>query len=124
MINLLEETLSTLEAHNKTLTDIEYISFQVSVETLDGKGFENIDIELDIDLNTAFDFKYDNGLGGNYVNHTLKLVGKDFWLERGEYDGSEWWEFKSFPKKPKQKIKQTKFIKHDHAHETVNIKRT
>ena len=27
----------------------------------------------------------------------LKNLGRDFWLERHEYDGSEWWEYKSIP---------------------------
>jgi hypothetical protein len=26
------------------------------------------------------------------------VIGSDWWLERHEYDGSEWWEFKSLPK--------------------------
>ena len=30
----------------------------------------------------------------------LRIVGKDWWLEREEYDGSEWWEFRTFPQKP------------------------
>lgn len=37
----------------------------------------------------------------------LVIVGKDFWLSREEYDGSEWWEEHSkhsIPKKPKKKI--------------------
>lgn len=25
------------------------------------------------------------------------VVGDDWWLERHEYDGSEWWEFKRLP---------------------------
>jgi hypothetical protein len=29
------------------------------------------------------------------------VVGKDWWLERHEYDGSEWWEFKTMPDKNK-----------------------
>lgn len=28
------------------------------------------------------------------------IVGDDWWMERHEYDGSEWWEFKELPKKP------------------------
>lgn len=34
----------------------------------------------------------------------LIVVGKDFWLERHEYDGSEWWEFKSIPMEPEETI--------------------
>lgn len=32
-----------------------------------------------------------------YVATDLVLVGDDWWIERAEYDGSEWWEFKSIP---------------------------
>ena len=30
------------------------------------------------------------------------MRGSDWWLERGEYDGSEWWEFRREPVKDKQ----------------------
>ena len=45
-------------------------------------------------------FDYDNDFGGNEIKLSLKVVGDDWWLERGEYDGSEWWEFKTQPRKP------------------------
>lgn len=32
----------------------------------------------------------------------LTLVGEDFWLERKEYDGQEWWEYKTTPIKPEK----------------------
>ena len=32
----------------------------------------------------------------------LIVVGKDFWIERHEYDGSELWEFKRMPEEPKE----------------------
>ena len=46
----------------------------------------------------ASGFNYDNGFGGAEVHGDLKIVGNDWWMERGEYDGSEWWEFKTLPK--------------------------
>ena len=46
---------------------------------------------------TILNFEYDDGYGITEVNMGLKLVGKDFWLERHEYDGSEWWEYKTLP---------------------------
>jgi len=30
---------------------------------------------------------------------SLTVAGDDWWLERHGYDGSEWWEFKTLPKK-------------------------
>lgn len=48
---------------------------------------------------TLLDFEYDDEYGGQ------KLFGiiwyKDgTWSERGEYDGSEWWEYKKVPEIP------------------------
>ena len=40
--------------------------------------------------------EYDNGYGGQELFGTI--VYKDgTWLERGEYDGSEWWEYRKLP---------------------------
>ena len=42
------------------------------------------------------DREYDDGFGGQELDGTI--VFKDgTWLERGEYDGSEWWEYKCKP---------------------------
>jgi hypothetical protein len=43
-------------------------------------------------------------LVGVEIDMGLIVVGKDFWLERHEYDGSEWWEFKSIPMEPEETI--------------------
>ena len=40
---------------------------------------------------------YDNSWGAPEVATDLKIIGSDFWLERYEYDGSEWWEYKTMP---------------------------
>lgn len=41
---------------------------------------------------------YDAGFGETVINPNLKIVGVDnWWLERAEYDGSEWWDYKEFP---------------------------
>ena len=45
------------------------------------------------------DFEYDDGYGGAEIPD-VRIVGSNWWLERGEYDGSEWWEFKTIPQKP------------------------
>lgn len=36
-----------------------------------------------------------SGYGAQEVAKDLVLIGDDFWMERAEYDGSEWWEFVS-----------------------------
>lgn len=51
------------------------------------------------------DFDYESGFGAHEINDSLIIVGVDWWLERHEYDGSEWWEFKTLPLKPSETIK-------------------
>jgi hypothetical protein len=47
----------------------------------------------------AIDYEYDSGYGGQEVFGYIWY--KDgTWSERGEYDGSEWWEYKSCPEIP------------------------
>lgn len=86
-MNLREETLETLKAYNKTVEDIRFIC----------SGNRNIPIDL---FFIKANKEYDDGYGGAEVDMALQIVGDDWWLERGEYDGSEWWEFKTMPKKP------------------------
>ena len=54
-------------------------------------------------ISVSQNYDYNGSYGSNYIKLDFKIIGKDWWLERSEYDGAEWWEFKSFPKKPKNK---------------------
>jgi hypothetical protein len=48
----------------------------------------------------SLDFTYDSGYGGQELFGTIWY--KDgTWSERGEYDGSEWWEYHICPSIPK-----------------------
>ena len=47
------------------------------------------------------DFNYDSGYGMQEVDGTVWLMKDHTWLERGEYDGSEWWAYRECPKVPK-----------------------
>lgn len=87
-INLYDETISKLRAHDKTESDIRWI------------GYKSHYIPMLLPLKTLFDYKYDNGYGIECVNQDLLVVGDDWWLERHSYDGSEWWEYKTLPKMP------------------------
>lgn len=87
-MNLKKETLKILERYGKTPKEVSYVT--------DGQKYISFDEFL-----AAADFNYDNGYGGNEISLSLKVVGHDFWLERSEYDGSEWWSFKSTPQRPK-----------------------
>lgn len=44
------------------------------------------------------DFEYDSGYGGQELYGTVWLMEDHTWLERGEYDGSEWWNYMKCPK--------------------------
>lgn len=87
--NLLVETIEALRKHGKTPEDVQWIG--TPERCFNWMGFEML----------AKDFKYDAGLGSAEVNSALLVVGEDWWLERGEYDGAEWWSFKCIPELPK-----------------------
>ena len=91
MSNLLVETREVLEDNNKTINDINWVG--------DGKYYFDVNEFLNI-----ANVKYDNGYGAPVVAQDLLVVGANWWLERHEYDGSEWWEYKEIPLKPNKKI--------------------
>ena len=86
MLNLKQETLECLASHGKTWADVRWI----------GHKNGNVKIHPDYFLEIA-DKEYDDGYGGQEVNASLVIVGDGWWLERHEYDGSEWFEFKCPP---------------------------
>lgn len=87
MINLLEETLDMLKRCKKLPSDVLWC------------GNENIWFSWAIFVEKA-NHEYDDSFGANEVDLELKIVGTNFWLERHEYDGSEWWEYKEQPIRP------------------------
>lgn len=100
MVNLLEETLGFLAKNKLTKDDVCWIG--------DGNGY------CDWDYFAAnANFKYDGGFGAEFINRDLVVVGKDWWLERHEYDGSEWWEYKKLPEIPNKSQRNNVKIKAD-----------
>lgn len=87
MANLLEETVATLKVYGKTLDDINWLG------SSDGKYAL---ISQD-DIRQALCVEYDDGYGAPKIATDLVIVGDGWWLERHEYDGSEWWEYKQAP---------------------------
>jgi len=92
-MNLLQETLEILSEQGKTKDDVLWC----------GSGAYGYFTWEDFEELANDDYNEDYGL--QEVVTDLLIVGKDFWLERHEYDGSEWWEYKSFPKKPEKYVK-------------------
>ena len=90
-MNLLKETIEILEENKKTFEDIEWI----------GTKNHFIDVER---FKKIADTEYDDGYGSPQVAQNLIIVGNNWWLERHEYDGSEWWEYKEIYKKPSNEL--------------------
>ena len=96
MANLYLETKEKLEELDFTWDSIKYISVKDSDWKDDAKLYE---IKIDDFIKFAKSYNYDEGFGSAEVNKTLRIVFyDDSFLERGEYDGSEWWEYKKLEK--------------------------
>lgn len=102
-MNLLSETKDILKENNKSSEDVEF----VMIGQDDYSESQPVYFSWE-QFAEAANFQYDDGFGGCEIVLELKVVGKDFWLERREYDGSEWWEFKTLPEKPSISIVPTK----------------
>ena len=87
-MHLITETIRCLEYNNKTVNDVCWVGSQDGTLAITFQEFEKIS-----------SFEYNSGFGGQVIASDLVVVGKDWWLERHEYDGSEWWEFKESPVK-------------------------
>lgn len=85
-MNLLKETLSKLEQNGKTIKDVHWVG------SSDGKYSMPWDKFV-----TIAGVDYDSGYGGAEIATELVVVGDNWWLSRGEYDGSEWWDFNTIP---------------------------
>lgn len=84
--NLLTETIEFLNRYDHKPMDVYFVT----------DGFYSATWNDFSDAARKID--YDSGYGCVKIFHNLKLVGKDWWIERHEYDGSEWWEYKTMPK--------------------------
>lgn len=84
-INFKEETINAIINNGKSIEDVMFVRTDRAQCT-----FNEFLILID-------NYEYNNGFGREYINLSLVIVGRDWWLERHEYDGSEWWEFKQMP---------------------------
>lgn len=90
MTNLLEETLKVLADNGKTPDDVEWVG-SVSFGWFSWDDFAGLANKT-----------YNSGFGGQEVASDLVVAGKNWWLERHDYDGSEWWEYKEQPQRPNE----------------------
>ena len=87
MINAQQELLSVLNSIKKNQSDISWMLVYT-------KRYD----EISEVLTTADDlnFTYYNGYGSQEL-FGIVYFNDNTWLERGEYDGSEWWEHITTP---------------------------
>lgn len=88
-MNLLSETIEQLTVEGLAPDDVAWVGSNDGKQATDWAGFVAL-----------ADRDYRAGFGINEVALSLVVVGHDWWLERHEYDGSEWWEFKRLPTWP------------------------
>lgn len=103
---LLQETTETLMQNNKTWDDVMWI------------GGSNFTISIE-DFKKLANREYDNGYGAQEVAQDLKIVGKDWWLERFEYDGAESWVYKKYPEKPSEQKSVKRVITSEFGWQTL-----
>jgi hypothetical protein len=79
--NLWDETLATLDYFRRRPNEILWVG---------GKTWSCSFVEFS---RFASEVNYDSGFGLHRIASDLVIVGEDWWLERAEYDGSEWWRY-------------------------------
>lgn len=105
MVNFQKETLADIADIGKSLTDIDWI------------GCNEFVIPTDEFLRLA-DVEYDDGFGSPEMPEDLVIVFHDgTYLDRREYDGSEWWAYHCTPKKPPMTITALRDLAADFRHQ-------
>lgn len=88
MTNLLKETTEDIEESGHGTGDVLWVGSANGTRSLGWEEFAAF----------AGSIKYDSGYGGAEIPEDLVVVFSDgSWLQRGEYDGSEWWDFCKTP---------------------------
>lgn len=87
--NLLKETVEKLKSKGLSPKNVLFVANDKAYMTWD-------------EFASMSNFEYDAGYGGSNIDLSLYIVGDNWWLERAEYDGSEWWAFKTLPTRPEK----------------------
>jgi len=93
MTNAKEELEEELKEVNKTIEDIKAIIVLFGYASDKREILKTSDKLDSLDI---LDFDYDEGYGGQELFGTV-LFNDGSWLTRGEYDGSEWWDYNRMP---------------------------
>jgi len=107
------ELLDFLSKHNVTLKcatiqQRDYDFDGLTDEDNDYCGYKHIHYDLKLGYSKeeleafleSINFNYDNCWGGKELFGTMWFNERDTYAVRGEYDGSEWWEFREIPEIP------------------------
>ena len=108
MVNLLDDTLEIIKENRKSTDEIKFVRCKWYEWTSSGTVCYEYYMTWD-DFASQANKEYDDGYGDTEVKDNLQIVGENWWLERHEYDGSEWWEFKSLPTQPEEYKKFSPF---------------
>ena len=87
-VGLLDEIIGVFQANDKTPADVRWVGSSRGAFAVPWDAFARI-----------ADREYDPGYGHCEVAPDLVVVGDDWWVERKEYAGREWWEFKTPPQR-------------------------
>ena len=104
-MNALAELKKILKENDLSFNDINCANIYVrTYETLvNGSGtmslvFDSEKETVEVLISFLDKIEYYNGFGGQELFGRI-LTNKNSWLERGEYDGSELWEYRTIPSK-------------------------
>jgi len=95
-MNCKEEFLKEIEGHKLKCAVISQEGFGTPRSSTLAVGFTPAELE---EFLAELNFKYDSGYGSQELFGII-WYEDGTWSERGEYDGSEWWVYKSCPEIP------------------------
>ena len=102
MTNAKEEFLGLVEGKIVKCVSITHGDYyndeDHSIKLKQGYSTEDYD-----NFKSAINFNYDSGYGGQEVYGTVWFQDGT-WANRGEYDGSEWWEYQEVPEIPTELV--------------------
>ena len=90
-MNALEELEDVLENIEKVVSDIKAINIAII-----NRDYEKIVHVKRVEDLSLLNVEYDDGYGSQELEGIV-LFDDGTWLEREEYDGSEWWRFLATP---------------------------
>jgi hypothetical protein len=94
-MNAKEELIEMIRDSNKTLQDV--VAYNIQLETIvdwdeepNTNCFNIVGTNLTEEELNHIDMEYDAGYGSQEL-YGIVLFNDNTWLQRAEYDGSEWW---------------------------------